>query len=129
MTTWKLIVLGLAVPLALAALAPEATTAAGSAPLTCAIRATPVAGGVRIEAVASANSDVTGTYRLKVAGGGGGGSNTIAQGGDFSVTAGERSTLSSVVLGGEAAAGYEARLTVEWPGGSASCKASGPDGI
>lgn len=127
MTSLKLWLLGLAVPLALAAVAPVTmTTAGGNAPLTCAIETTPVAGGVRVEAVATAKADVAGTYRLNVGGGADGNSNTIAQGGEFTVTAGERSVLSSVMLGGGAGNDFTASLTVEWPGGHASCRASGP---
>ena len=130
MTTWKLWLLGLAVPLALATIVPHATTAAGgTAPLTCTIRTTPVPGGVRVEAVATAKADVAGTYRLNVGGGADGNSNTIAQGGDFTVVAGERRVLSSVLLGGDAGSNFEARLTVDWPGGTASCRASGPSSI
>ncbi len=129
MTTWKLWLLGLAAPLALAAIAPQATIAAGgNAPLSCAIKTTPVPGGVRVEAVATAKTNVAGTYHLTVDGSADGGGHTIAQGGDFAVAAGERSVLSTVLLGGDAA-DFKASLTVDWPGGSASCRASGPNSI
>lgn len=130
MTISRLWLLGLAAPLALAAIAPHATTAAGgNASLSCAIQTTPVAGGVRVEAVATAKADVAGSYRLSVEGGSDGGGNTIAQGGDFEVSAGERSVLSTVLLGGDAGSKFQARLTVEWPGGSTTCRASGPSSI
>jgi hypothetical protein len=130
MTMSKLILLGLAAPLGLATLASEAMTAnSAPSPLTCAIRATPGTGGTLLEAVATASEAVSGTYRLRVGSGTDDNSNAIVQGGAFEVAAGRESVLSTVLLGGEAGQGYEARLKVEWPGGSATCKASGPGGV
>lgn len=126
MSPLKLRLLALAAPLTLAAVAPAPTTAAGGgAPLTCAIGTTPVPGGVRVEAVATAGTDLTGTYRLSVGSGDGNNASTIAQGGEFTVQAGGRSVLSSVVLGGDAGSHFTARLTVEWPGGQATCRVNG----
>jgi hypothetical protein len=126
MNAWKLLLLGLAAPLAAAALAHDATLAtAGSGPVTCSIRTVPVAGGVRLDAVAMAKKPVSGTYRLSVGSDSDGSSNTIVQGGEFDAAPGAESVLSTVMLGSEAGDGFEARLTVKWPGGSASCSANG----
>ena len=124
MTAWKLILLGLAAPLVAAVMAHDTTLAtAANGPVSCAIRTTPVAGGVRLEAIATAKSAVSGSYRLSVGSNSGDASNTIVQGGAFEAAPGSENVLSTVVLGSDAGDGAEARLTVRWPGGSASCVA------
>ena len=118
MTLWKLFLAGLAVPLTGAALTLSQATAG---PVTCSIRSTPVAGGVRLEAMATTAKTLAGRYRLSVGGNG----NTIVQAGDFEAQAGSVNVLSTVVLGHEAGDDFEAELTVDWSGGSATCEADG----
>lgn len=122
MTYWKLLLGSLAVPLAGAAMTLSAATA-GS--VTCSIRSVPVAGGVRLEAVATTAKALDGRYRLSVGGNG----NTIVQAGDFEAQAGADNVLSTVVLGHESSEIFNARLTVDWNGGSATCEVSGPGPI
>jgi hypothetical protein len=125
MTVWKLLLLGLTAPLALAAPAHNATLAtAGSGSVSCLIRTTAVARGVKLDAVARVKVPVSGTYPLSVGSDSDGSSNTIVQGGAFEASPGAESLLSTVVLGSDATEGFEARLTVRWPGGSASCSAN-----
>lgn len=124
MTVWKQLLLALAAPLALAPLAHEVATA-GSESVSCSIRTTAVASGVKLDAVARVKVPVSGTYRLSVGGDTDGSSNTIVQDGAFEASPGAESLLSTVVLGSDAAEGFEARLTVHWPGGSATCSANG----
>lgn len=119
MTLWKLLAAGLAVPLTGAALS---LSQAAAGPVSCSIRSVPVAGGVRLEAVATTPTTLTGHYRLSVGGSG----NTIVQAGDFEAQAGADNVLSTIVLGQEAGEAFDARLTVDWSGGSATCEASGP---
>lgn len=122
MTLGKLVLAGLALPLAGAALSLSVATAG---PVTCSIRSVPVSGGVRLEAVAATAKALTGRYRLSVGGNG----NTIVQAGDFAAQAGADNVLSTVVLGHEAGETFDARLTVDWDGGSATCEVSGPGPI
>ncbi len=122
MSLWKLFLAGLAVPLAGAALTLSPATAG---PVTCSIRSAPVAGGIRLEAVATTAKTLTGHYRLSIGGNG----NTIVQAGDFEAAAGAENVLSTVVLGHEAGETFEARLTVDWSGGSSTCEVSGPGPI
>lgn len=119
MTTWKYILLGLSAPFAIAAMAHDASLGRATGAVACDVRATVLAGGVKLEAVATSTSDISGTYSLNVDTDGSG--NSVVQGGDFEVRPGLETTLSTVVLGQEAGEGFTARLTLRWPTGSTSC--------
>lgn len=94
---------------------------AGSAPgLRCEIYQSQHGGGVVLEGVVFSNTAASGSYQFKVSKSGGGGSSDINQGGDFSVSAGGKSTVGSVSLGGDG--GYTATLRVTADGHSTACK-------
>lgn len=118
---------GLAAPLALAAIAPQATTAAGgSASLSSRSKRhrrgwCPSRGGC--DRKGRCRRELPAQRRRGTA------AATPSPKAARFVSAGERSVLSTVLLGGDAGSKFQARLTVEWPGGSASCRASGPSSI
>ncbi len=86
----------------------------------CEIQVKSSAGGVTIEGVAIAKTAIDGSYRLVITKSGGGGSSNINQGGEFSSAGGNRTSLGTVVLGGDGGS-YTAKLTVLWDGHSAQC--------
>lgn len=65
-----------------------AQTASVSAAVTCDIRATRTALGVRLEAIAHADRAVRGAYAFDITARGAGGSSDVTQGGSFAVEAG-----------------------------------------
>ncbi|MDX2276959.1 MAG: curli-like amyloid fiber formation chaperone CsgH [Hyphomonadaceae bacterium] len=65
-----------------------AQTASVSAAVTCDIRATRTANGVRLEAIAHADRPVRGAYAFDITARGAGGSSDVTQGGSFAVEAG-----------------------------------------
>ena len=99
-------------------------TAQAAPERSCEVRATKVAGGIRLQAVAFSSSASSGEYELTVDKSGGGGSSNTSQGGDFEVGSGGESVLSEVTLSGGGSA--VAELTVTWSGGG-TCKARYPD--
>lgn len=76
----------------------EATKDTG---VSCAIRATRTAHGLRLEPVATSAKAFAGDYEFTLAKNGGGGSSDVSQGGPFSVEAGRSLTLgaSEISLG------------------------------
>jgi hypothetical protein len=112
-------------PLALAQGADSAMPTKSPEKLTCEIRSVPVAGGVRLEAVALAAPGASGEYELLVAKTGGGGTSNVTQGGEFTVGPQQEVLLGEVTLGGGNNS-VKAHLTVNWADGSAECEARFP---
>lgn len=99
------------------------TTAAEAGSVRCEIHATSRSGGVVLEGVVYAKSNVEGSYTFSVSKSGGGGSSDINQSGDFSASPGSPGALGTVNLGGGGS--YRARLEVRTDDGSASCSERG----
>ena len=95
-----------------------APSAAASAP-ACRIEVTSRAGGVGLEALVRAGTDVGGTYRFTASSVGGGGSSRIDQSGEL-VGTGAWSSVGEIELGGRGV--YEARLRIESGGQSFECR-------
>ena len=89
----------------------------------CEVRATKVPGGLRLEAIVSAQGGSSGEYQFEVRTSGGGSSSTTAQDGTFEVGAGQETILSEVTLSG--AGTPVAELSVEWVNGE-TCTARYP---
>lgn len=90
-----------------------------AAPLRCEIVETSSGGMKGIEANASSQERVTGTYRLLVTGRGA----NISQSGEFEADAGRAAKLGSVMLGGNGGP-YDVRLEVKAGGRSHDCAAT-----
>ncbi len=99
--------------------APEPAAAGGSG-LRCEIYQSHRGGSTVLEGVVFSGSAVDGSYQFTVTKSGGGGSSNINQGGEFSVSAGGKSTVGTVALGGDG--GYSATLRVTADGHSTACK-------
>lgn len=99
-----------------AAFAAAGASRANSDAVRCEIAAAKTGGGAAIEALAHADHDLTGTYRLKVSGNGA----RIDQGGEFDARAGTTATLGSVMLGGSGSS-YDVRLEVKASGKTVTC--------
>ncbi len=99
--------------------AASAASQVKSGPLSCEIRQQVSGGMLTLQGVATADSDMSGSYRLKISGGSGGGSSTINQGGEFSASAGEDVTLGRVTV--NAGGYYDVTLEVSGGGHSARC--------
>ena len=91
--------------------------------LLCEIRATPVPGGVELEAVASGNRALTGSYSFTIEKSGPSGDSKIAQGGEFSLRRGAEQVLGSAGLGLAGADSYSARLVLTDTSGAVLCEA------
>lgn len=100
--------------------ASDHASAGGSSELRCEIYQSHRGGGVVLEGVVFSGSAVNGSYQFTVTKSGGGGSSNINQGGEFSVGAGGKRTVSSVSLGGDG--GYSATLRVTADGHTTACK-------
>ena len=92
----------------------------GEGPVECIIARQRGPMSTDLAAVVTAREAVSGNYTFTVSGSGRGGSSSIRQGGDFDAAEGSQTILSSTTLSG----GYEAVLTVKWPGGSKVCRVS-----
>lgn len=92
--------------------------AAVSAAMTCEIRATPTAGGVRLESFAHASGPITGSYDLVVTKSGSAGSSNINQGGEFDTIEGPSASLGASEISVEPGARVHARLTVHADNGA-----------
>lgn len=96
-----------------------AATAGEAGGVRCEIRVTERGGGVSLEGVVYAKSDVDGSYRLSVKSAGGAGHSNIYQSGDFSASPAHPNHLGAVSLSGGGS--YVARLEVSSSAGPASC--------
>lgn len=94
---------------------------AAYANLTCEIRATPTAQGVRLEGLVHSSSPTSGTYELTITKSGHDGSADVSQGGEFDTTDGPTAELDTTELSLERGARFHARLDVEGDDG-ASCR-------
>ena len=103
-----------------AVMAVSEPAAAGGSGLSCEIHQSHRGGSVVLEGVVYSGSATDGSYQFTVTKSGGGGSSNINQGGEFSVSAGGRSSVGTVELGGDG--GYSATLRVSADGHSSSCK-------
>jgi hypothetical protein len=101
-------------------LATMATTDQPPGPVRCEIRATPQGGMVSLEALALADSNVSGTYSFHVERVGRTGGTNIEQGGAFSAGPGRPATLSTITLSANSAV-YDANLEVMVGDKSISC--------
>jgi hypothetical protein len=119
------------VPLALAHAPSPSETGVGEPtdPVHCEIRATPMPGGVQLEATVLSKHRLAGDYRLQVDKRGAGGTSSSTQSGDFQIAAGAEEVVGEVGLGLESGASYRAELTIRWPGGETACVRSHPDRI
>lgn len=103
-----------------AAVATMASADQSVGPVRCEIRVTPEGGMVSLEALAHADTKVSGTYSFHVESAGRTGGTNIEQGGAFSAAHGKPATLGTVTLDAKGAV-YDARLEVTVDGKSVSC--------
>jgi hypothetical protein len=94
---------------------------ANAEPLRCEIAATASGGSTRLEAIAHADTPMSGHYSFRVASSGRSGSSTIQQGGEFDAGPGRSSTLGVSSFGGS----YDARLELVANGRNVSCHRKG----
>lgn len=94
------------------------TPIAASAAMTCEIRATRTADGVRLESFAHASGPITGSYDLVVTKSGSAGSSDISQGGEFDTASGPSASLGASEISLERGARLHARLTVHADNGT-----------
>jgi hypothetical protein len=87
----------------------------------CFIRAEPVSGLLRLEAVARSNEALRGRYSLSVLKRSASGTSSNSQSGSFSLSPGRDGILTTLMLEGSAQGHYQAKLTVTWDQGSVSC--------
>jgi hypothetical protein len=99
-------------------------SASAAAPVRCELSTASAGGGLILSALARSGIATAGSYHLVVVKSGAAGGSDIEQSGDFSLAPGGQSTLSSVSLGLERGASYQAQLTVSWSGGTVSCARS-----
>lgn len=92
----------------------------------CLIRSTNVASGVELQGVAASGKPISGSYHFDVRKIGRAGTSNSVQSGEFETRLGEE-VVSRVGLGLERGASYEAKLSLRWQGGEATCSARGPD--
>lgn len=76
----------------------SSSTSYVSPAVTCDIRATRTAQGLRVEAIAHASREVRGEYEFALTAQGRGGSSDITQGGPFDVAAGRSATIGSAEI-------------------------------
>ena len=108
-----------------AALVPALTStpASGLTPLPrmrCEIRIIELPGGVQLEPIAVSTAALAGEYEFVVAKNGSGGSSVTEQGGEFTAEAGKPVVLSTASV--EGGGSLQAKLTLSWNDGSASCE-------
>ncbi|WP_052341218.1 curli-like amyloid fiber formation chaperone CsgH [Salinarimonas rosea] len=124
--------LAAAAAVALSALGPLAASlgasaaAEGPAGLACEIRTSRSGGLLLLEPVVRSDRAARGDYDFVVEGRGSGSRSDIAQGGAFTLAAGETARLAQVSL--SSSARFEARLEIEAGGRRAACRAVTPRG-
>jgi hypothetical protein len=91
---------------------------AASAAMTCEIRATRTADGVRLESFAHASGPMTGSYDLVVTKSGSAGSADISQGGEFDTLSEPSASLGASEISVEPGSHLRARLTVHGDNGT-----------
>ena len=91
--------------------------------IKCAVRVGATAGGISLQAVATADRKTTGAYRFTVDKAGSAGASTIAQGGEFSLTPHETELLGAAALGLDRRISYNAHLSLENGRGTILCRA------
>lgn len=100
--------------------APAPIAVAASAAMTCEIRATRTADGVRLEAFAHTSGPIVGTYDIAVTKSGASGSSDISQGGEFDTASAPTAALGASELSLERGDRLHARLSVHASNGT-SC--------
>ena len=94
-----------------------------SAKVRCAIHASKDDAGTRLDAVISGNGPVSGTFAFRVEPHGGG-TPLFDEHGNFEIESTAPSEVKRAGLDLPADQSYDASLSIVWPNGSASCKAS-----
>jgi hypothetical protein len=95
---------------------------ASAAPaIECVIRAEPETGGLRIAALARAAAPASGQYRLQVAKQSASGSSSTVQSGAFTLQAGRKQVLTTVMLDRSAIGHYRADLSLQSDQETSSC--------
>ncbi len=116
----------IALPLAFVAagLGSGAASAAASAPkpVVCELRVASVAGGRELTAVAKAGAPIAASYQIDMSAVTAGGTAQTSQGDDVELAAGE-TVLATTAIG--PGGKFNAKLTVTYAGGAASCVAKG----
>lgn len=92
----------------------------GGAPFNCEIRQSLSGSQILLQPTVTASSAASGSYSLTLVGGGAGGSASVRQGGDFTASPGQTTSLGQVSVDGRGAA-YRARLEVTMGGRSTVC--------
>ncbi len=100
--------------------AGDAHTSDPDAPMTCRIAVSKDRFGQTYEGEIHARTTVQGEYELTLVGRGGG-STRISQSGEFLVRAGETEVIGQATLGGTAASGVKAELTLRVGGKTYVC--------
>lgn len=88
-----------------------ASASQAAAPFACEIHVSEKPGAVALEAIVSAFEGIEGSYELNVSGSGEQGGSDVSQSGEFSLGAGERKAVGTVMLGTNGG-DYVARLAV-----------------
>ena len=101
--------------------APDEPVSAYAEPadVSCNVRTTRTAHGVRFEARAASETDASGEYEFVITKRDRGGSSDIVQGGEFDLIAGEAQSLGSAEVSVERGGSYSARLVLRDAGGVA----------
>lgn len=89
-------------------------------PLSCEIEARHQGGMLAMRGVVHADTEVSGSYQLRVRSVGAGGSTDISQGGGFTAGPGDTAELGQVMLGGAPA--YDVQLDVDADGIRIECE-------
>lgn len=97
-------------------------TTASIAGVSCTVKAEPTSQFLRLQALARADRDLQGQYSLLVSKRSETGSSQNAQSGDFALSAGSETILSTLTLDRSALGHYEAKLVLTWDQGSTSCQ-------
>ena len=102
---------------------PAVLVAMGAAnAATCRIDAERDAGLVQVVGIVRAEEDMVANARLQVRRTSSAGTANSAQGGVFSVRAGEEAVVGRVAINADADSDLWAELTVQWDGGQTSCR-------
>lgn len=89
-------------------------------PMTCDIQIIEVPGGIRLQPIALADVNISGTYQFAVSKSGGGNTSMTSQGGPFTAQAGRAVVLSDSTF--DSLGSLTATLSIDWPGGTLSCE-------
>lgn len=90
--------------------------------VSCTITAEPTSQFLRLQALARADRDLQGQYMLSVSKRSETGSSQNVQSGDFALSSGSATPLSTLTLDRSALGHYEAKLVLTWDQGSTSCQ-------